>query len=72
MVLAIVLAVALVTMVVLAVLAVGLIREAKVLAASLRRFQEETQPLLEEISRTGSSAANRGAELKRSGDKLRR
>jgi hypothetical protein len=72
MVVAVVLAIALATMGILAVLAVGLIRHLKVLALSLRRFQEEAQPILEEIQRANEAARNRGAEIKRSGDKLRR
>jgi hypothetical protein len=72
MVVAIVLSVALATLAIMAILAVGLLRHAKVLAASLRQFQEETHPLLEEIRRAGASAADRGAELRGSGDKLRR
>ncbi len=72
MVVAIVLAIALATMGILAVLAVGLIRHLKVLALSLRRFQEEAQPILEEIQRASDVAAIRGAEMKKSGDKLRR
>ena len=72
MVLAVVLAVALASMTILAILAVALIRHLKVLALSLRRFQEEAQPILEEIQRSAASAADRGAELKESGDRLRR
>jgi predicted PurR-regulated permease PerM len=72
MVVAIVLSVALVTLAVMAILAVALIRQVKVLAASLKRFQEETQPVLEEIQRATASAADRGVKLKGSGDRLRR
>jgi hypothetical protein len=72
MVVAVVLAVALASMCILAILAVALIRHLKVLASSLRRFQEEAQPLLEEIQRSAASAADRGAGLKESGDRLRR
>jgi hypothetical protein len=72
MVVAVVLAVALAGMAILAILAVALIRHVKVLALSLRRFQEEAQPLLEEIQRSAASAADRGAEIKESGDRLRR
>jgi hypothetical protein len=72
MVVAVVVAVALASMAILAILAVALIRHLKVLALSLKRFQEEAQPILEEIRRSAASAADRGANLKESGDRLRR
>ena len=72
MVVAAVLTIVLVTLAMLAVITVGLKRHVKVLAASVTRFQEETQPLLQEIQRTSASAASRGAGLKGSGDTLRR
>jgi len=72
MVVAIVLAVALASMAILAILGVALFRHLKVLAQSLNRFQEEAQPILEEIQRSAASAADRRAELKESGDRLRR
>jgi hypothetical protein len=72
MVVAVVLAVALASMAILAILGVALIRHLKVLAQSLKRFQEEAQPILEEIQRSAASAVDRGAELKESGDRLRR
>jgi hypothetical protein len=72
MVVAIVLAVALASLAIMAILGVALIRHLKVLALSLKRFQEEAQPILEEIQRSAASAADRGAGLKESGDRLRR
>jgi hypothetical protein len=72
MVIAAVLAIVSVTLAVLAVITVGLTRHVKVLAASVKRFQEETQPMLDEIQRAAASAARRGAEFKGSGDRLRR
>ena len=72
MVIAVVLTIVFVTLAVLAVVAVGLIRHLKLLIASVKRFQEEAQPLLEEIQRSSASAANRGAKLQESGDRLRR
>jgi hypothetical protein len=72
MVLAVVLAVAIGSLAVLAILAVSLLRHVKVLTASLRRFQEETQPVLLELQRSTASASQRGAELKGAGGRLRR
>jgi hypothetical protein len=40
----------------LAVLVIALIRHMKLLASSLRRFQDEVQPLLEEIQKGSESA----------------
>ena len=71
MVLAMVVAIALATAAVVAILGLGLIRHVKVLAASLRRFMEETRPILEEIQREADRAQRRQAALRRSGDKLR-
>jgi hypothetical protein len=72
MVVSVVLAVALASLAILAILGVALIRHLKVLALSLRRFQEEAQPILEEIQRSAALAADRGTGLKESGDRLRR
>jgi hypothetical protein len=71
-VLAVVLTVAIASLAILAILAVSLLRHLKVLAASLRRFQEETQPVLLELQRSSASASQRGAELKEAGGRLRR
>lgn len=72
MVVAAVLAIVFVTLAVLAVITLGLKRHVKILAASVKRFQEETGPLLEEIQKASASAAKRGAGFKGSGDTLRR
>ena len=72
MVVAIVLAVALASMAILAILGIALIRHLKVLALSLKRLQEEAQPILEEIQRSADTAADRGARFRETGDRLRR
>jgi hypothetical protein len=72
MVLAVVVTVAIVSLAVLAILAVSLLRHLKVLTAALRTFQKETEPVLLELQRSTASAADRGAELKGAGDRLRR
>jgi predicted PurR-regulated permease PerM len=71
-VLAVVLAIALATVAILAIVGLGLIRHVKLLALSLKRFQEETQPILEEIQREAAKAQQRGEALRKSGDRLRR
>ena len=57
--LAVVLAVGLGAVAVVLVLAVGLFRHLKVLATSLRRFQEDVQPILVEIQRQSATAQDR-------------
>jgi len=57
--LVVVLAAGLGALAVLTVLLVGLTRHLKVLAASLRRFQEEVQPILEDIQRQSAIAQDR-------------
>ena len=59
MALVVVLAAGLGALAVLTVLLVGLTRHLKVLAASLRRFQEEVQPILEDIQRQSATAQDR-------------
>jgi predicted PurR-regulated permease PerM len=54
--LVVVLTIALVTVAILLVMVLALIRHVKLLAQSLKRFQEQVQPLLEEI-RDGSAQA---------------
>jgi predicted PurR-regulated permease PerM len=49
LVVAVLLAIGLASIGLLAVLGITLIRQMKLLTASLRRFQEEVQPILEEI-----------------------
>jgi hypothetical protein len=71
MVVLVVLAVAVATLGILAILAIALIRHLKVLARSLKRFQEEAQPILLEIQRQSAIAQDRQAGLRRSGGRLR-
>jgi predicted PurR-regulated permease PerM len=49
LVVAVLLAIGLASIGLLAVLGIALIRQMKLLTSSLRRFQEEVQPILEEI-----------------------
>lgn len=72
MVLAVVLAIALATVAILAIVGLGLIRHVKLLARSLKQFQDETQPILEEIQREAAKAQIRGEALRKSGGRLRR
>lgn len=53
------LVVGLATLGILGVLLVGLIRHLKLLLASLRRFQDEIQPVLEDIQRGAAEAQDR-------------
>jgi hypothetical protein len=66
---AVVLAIGLASFGLLAILAIALIRHLKLLGGSLRRFQEEVQPILEEIQQ-GSVAAQE--KLESSQDKMQR
>jgi hypothetical protein len=72
MVLAVVLAIVLASLAFLAIMMVALVRHVKVLALSMKRLQEETQPILEDIQRASAKASQRQAELKNTGDRLRR
>jgi predicted PurR-regulated permease PerM len=72
MVLPVVLAIALATVAILAIVGLGLIRHVKLLAGSLKQFQDETQPILEEIQREAAKAQQRGEALRKSGDRLRK
>jgi predicted PurR-regulated permease PerM len=56
LVVAVVLAIGLASFGLLAILAIALIRHLKLLASSLRRFQDEVQPLLEQIQRSSENA----------------
>jgi hypothetical protein len=69
LVVAVVLAIGLASFGLLAILAIALIRHLKLLGGSLRRFQEEVQPILEEIQQ-GSVAAQE--KLESSQDKMQR
>jgi len=61
------------TLAILLILVVGLIRHLKVLAASLRRFQDEVHPILEDVQRGSATAQERMQRLsERPGDRLRR
>jgi hypothetical protein len=59
LVVAVLLAVGLVSVGLLAVLGIALIRHLKLLAGSLRRFQEEVQPILEEIQEGSAGAQDK-------------
>ena len=73
MALAIGLAVGLAAFAFLLVLVLGLVRHLKVLTASLRRFQDEVQPVLEEIRRQSVKAQERMQGLSEGpGGRLRR
>jgi hypothetical protein len=57
----------------LLILVLGLVRHLKVLTASLRRFQDEVQPVLKEIQRQSVTAQERMQELNEGpGGRLRR
>jgi predicted PurR-regulated permease PerM len=56
LVVAVLLAIGLASIGLLAVLVIALIRHVKLLASSLRRFQDEVQPLLEQIQRGSETA----------------
>lgn len=49
----------------LAVLIIALVRHVKLLASSLRRFQDEVQPILEEIQQESASAQDRMQRMSR-------
>lgn len=59
LVVAVLLAVGLASVGLLAVFIIALIRHMKLLAASLRRFQDEVQPILEEIQHESANAQDR-------------
>lgn len=69
LVVAVVLAIGLASLGLLAILAIALIRHLKLLGGSLRRFQEEVQPILEEIQQGSATAQDK---LESSQDKLQR
>ena len=48
---------------ILAVLLVGLVRQSKGLARTLRSFQERVQPLAEQLARDGAAAQDRLQDL---------
>jgi predicted PurR-regulated permease PerM len=59
LVVAVLLAIGLASMGLLAVLVLALIRHVKLLASSLRRFQDEVQPILEDIQQESASAQDK-------------
>ena len=63
------LAIGLASLGLLAILAIALIRHLKILGGSLRRFQEEVQPILEEIQQESVIAQDK---LESSQDKMQR
>jgi hypothetical protein len=69
LVVAVVLAIGLASLGLLAILAIALIRHLKILGGSLRRFQEEVQPILEEIQQESVIAQDK---LESSQDKMQR
>jgi predicted PurR-regulated permease PerM len=67
----VVVAIAVVSLVVMAIVAIAVSRELRTLGRSMARFQEETQPLLEELQRQSAKAQERGAAIQEAGDRLR-
>jgi hypothetical protein len=65
LVVAVLLAIGLASMGLLAILIVALIRHVKLLGSSLRRFQEEVQPILEGIQEESASAQDRMQRVRR-------
>jgi hypothetical protein len=61
------LAIGLTTAGLLGVLLIALIRHLRVLAESVRRFQQEIQPLLEDLAQDSSRAQGRLEDLSRRG-----
>lgn len=59
LVVAVLLAIGLASIGLLAVLAIALVRHTKLLASSLRRFQDEVQPILEDIQQQSASAQDK-------------
>jgi hypothetical protein len=56
---AVLLAIGLASVGLLVVLVIALMRHVKLLASSLRRFQDEVHPILEEIQRDSASAQDK-------------
>jgi hypothetical protein len=65
LVVAVLLAIGLASMGLLAILIIALVRHVKVLGSSLRRFQAEVQPILEEIQEESVSAQDKMQRLPR-------
>jgi hypothetical protein len=60
-----VLAVGLASLAFMAILLIALVRQLKLLGSSLLRFQEDVQPLLEEIQESSATAQDRMQRLRR-------
>jgi hypothetical protein len=58
------LAVGLASLVFMAILLISLVRQLQLLGSSLRRFQEDVQPLLEEIQESSATAQDRMQRLR--------
>jgi predicted PurR-regulated permease PerM len=65
LVVAVLVAIGLASVGLLAVLAIALIRQMKLLASSLRRFQEEVQPILAEIQEDSMGAQDKMQRISR-------
>jgi len=65
LVVAVLLAIGLASLGLLAVLVIALVRHVKLLASSLRRFQDEVQPILEEIQQDSASAQDKMQRMSR-------
>jgi len=65
LVVAVLLAIGLASLALLAILVVALVRHVKLLASSLRRFQDEVQPILEEIQQDSASAQDKMQRMSR-------
>ena len=55
--------IAVVTAVAVLVFAIALVREALLLGRTARRFQEEAQPIVDDVSRAASRASDRAGSL---------
>jgi len=65
LVVAVLLAIGLASLGLLAVLIIALVRHVKLLASSLRRFQDEVRPILEEIQQDSESAQDKMQRMSR-------
>ncbi len=65
LVVAVLLAIGLASLALLAILVIALVRHVKLLASSLRRFQDEVQPILEEIQQDSASAQDKMQRMSR-------
>ena len=65
LVVAVLLAIGLASLGLLAILSIALIRHVKLLASSLRRFQDEVQPILQEIQQGSEKAQDKMQRMSR-------